>query len=56
MRYVDNHSSHDDWLTRGSEPAEDSETDTYEDFLNRRLKGEADLDFTVPYSHSQVLQ
>lgn len=56
MRYVDKHASHDDMLTRGSEPVDESETDTFEDFLDRRLKDEPDLDFPAPYSYSQVLQ
>lgn len=56
MRYVDKHSSHDDWLTRGAEPADEPETESYSDFLDKRLMDEADLDFPVPYSYSQVLQ
>nr|WKF58785.1 hypothetical protein HUO10_003286 [Paraburkholderia busanensis] len=53
MRYVDKHAFHDDRLTRGDEPIDEPQ-DTYEDFLDRRMKDEANLDF--PFSFSQVLQ
>lgn len=56
MRYVDKNPSHDDMLTRGAEIGDEVEVDTYENFLDRRLIDEADLDFPEPYSYSRVLQ
>ncbi|CAB3730570.1 hypothetical protein [Paraburkholderia rhynchosiae] len=56
MRYVDKDLNHDYRLTRDVDEVEPISPEPYGDFLDRRLKDEAYLDFPAPYSFSQVLQ
>lgn len=55
MRYVDKDPNHDLYLTRDAEEREPPESESYSEFLDRRLMEEGDLDFPAPYSFSQVL-
>lgn len=56
MRYVDKDPNHDYLLTRDAEEVDQPEPESYSDFLDRRMKDEAYLDFPAPFSFSQVLQ